>query len=49
MRYLLDTNTWIIYLKDPDSGVCKRLLTESPQDIVTELSKVHGLAVQDWS
>jgi tRNA(fMet)-specific endonuclease VapC len=35
MRYLLDTNAWIIYLKDPTSGVCKRLLTESPQDIVT--------------
>jgi tRNA(fMet)-specific endonuclease VapC len=35
MRYLLDTNAWIIYLKDPDSGVRKRLLAESPQDIVT--------------
>lgn len=35
MRYLLDTNAWIIYLKDPDSGVRKRLLTVSPQDIVT--------------
>ena len=35
MRYLLDTNAWIIYLKDPDSGVRKQLLTVSPQDIVT--------------
>jgi tRNA(fMet)-specific endonuclease VapC len=35
MRYLLDTNAWIIYLKDPDSEVRKRLLTVSPQDIVT--------------
>jgi tRNA(fMet)-specific endonuclease VapC len=35
MRYLLDTNAWIIYLKDPDSGVRKRLLAESPQDIFT--------------
>lgn len=35
MRYLLDTNAWIIYLKDPDSGVRKRLSAVSPQDIVT--------------
>ena len=35
MRYLLDTNAWIIYLKDPNSGVRKRLLSVSPQDIVT--------------
>lgn len=35
MRYLLDTNAWIIYLKDPNSGVRKRLLAESPQDIFT--------------
>ncbi|XZE19543.1 type II toxin-antitoxin system VapC family toxin [Pirellulaceae bacterium SH449] len=35
MRYLLDTNAWIIYLKDPNSGVRKRLLAESPQEVVT--------------
>lgn len=35
MQYLLDTNAWIIYLKDPDSEVRKRLLTVSPQEIVT--------------
>lgn len=35
MQYLLDTNAWIMYLKDPDSEVRKRLLTVSPQDIVT--------------
>jgi len=34
-RYLLDTNAWIVYLKDPGSGVRTRLLTVSPQDIVT--------------
>ncbi len=35
MRFLLDTNAWIIYLKDPNSGVRKRLSTLSPQDIIT--------------
>ncbi|MCC6509209.1 MAG: type II toxin-antitoxin system VapC family toxin [Pirellulaceae bacterium] len=35
MRYLLDTNAWITYLKDPTSGVRKRLLSASPQDIAT--------------
>ncbi|XZE45209.1 type II toxin-antitoxin system VapC family toxin [Pirellulaceae bacterium SH467] len=35
MRHLLDTNAWIIYLKDPDSGVRNRLSAVSPQDIVT--------------
>jgi tRNA(fMet)-specific endonuclease VapC len=35
MQYLLDTNAWIMYLKDPDSEVRKRLLTVSPQDIFT--------------
>ena len=35
MRYLLDTNAWIIYLKDPESEIRSRLLTVSPQDIVT--------------
>ena len=35
MRYLLDTNAWIVYLKDPDSEVRKRLLTVSPREIVT--------------
>ncbi len=35
MRCLLDTNAWIIYLKDPDSEIRRRLLAVSPQDIVT--------------
>ncbi len=35
MQYLLDTNAWIMYLKDPDSKVRKQLLTVSPQDIFT--------------
>ncbi len=35
MRYLLDTNAWIMYLKDPFSGVRNRLSLVSPQDIVT--------------
>ena len=35
MRFLLDTNAWIVYLKNPDSGVRKRLSALSPQDIVT--------------
>lgn len=35
MRYLLDTNVWINYLKDPSSVVRQRLLSVSPHDIVT--------------
>jgi tRNA(fMet)-specific endonuclease VapC len=35
MRYLLDTNAWIVYLKDPNSRVRNRLVSVSPQDIVT--------------
>ncbi len=35
MRYLLDTNVWIIYLKDPDSKIRHRLLSVLPKDIVT--------------
>jgi tRNA(fMet)-specific endonuclease VapC len=35
MQYLLDTNAWITYLKDPSSGVRNRLLSVSPQDVVT--------------
>ncbi|MDX1926121.1 MAG: type II toxin-antitoxin system VapC family toxin [Pirellulaceae bacterium] len=35
MQFLLDTNVWINYLKDPSSGVSKRLLTVSPKEIVT--------------
>jgi tRNA(fMet)-specific endonuclease VapC len=35
MVYLLDTNAWIMYLKDPSGGVRKQLLSVSPQDIVT--------------
>jgi tRNA(fMet)-specific endonuclease VapC len=35
MRYLLDTNAWISYLKDPLSNVRSRLIAISPQEIVT--------------
>ncbi|ADB18924.1 PilT protein domain protein [Pirellula staleyi DSM 6068] len=35
MRYLLDTNAWITYLKAPNSGVQRRLSAELPQNIVT--------------
>lgn len=35
MKYLLDTNTWIIYLKNPNSPIESRLAQHSPQEIVT--------------
>jgi tRNA(fMet)-specific endonuclease VapC len=35
MRYLLDTNVWIQYLKKPASKIQARLLTVSPNDVVT--------------
>ena len=33
MRYLLDTNTCIEYLNDPDSNVARRLRQERPGDV----------------
>jgi tRNA(fMet)-specific endonuclease VapC len=35
MQYLLDTNVWIQYLKKPGSKIQARLLTVSPNDVVT--------------
>ena len=35
MQYLLDTNAWIIYLKNPNSGIRAKLASISPQPVVT--------------
>jgi predicted nucleic acid-binding protein len=35
MQYLLDTNAWIIYLKDPNSSIRAKLASISPQQVVT--------------
>ena len=35
MRYLLDTNAWIQYLKVPASPIAVKLASLSPADIVT--------------
>lgn len=35
MQYLLDTNAWIYYLKDPNSSIRAKLATISPPQIVT--------------
>jgi tRNA(fMet)-specific endonuclease VapC len=35
MPYLLDTNAWILYLKDPNSSIRAKLATISPQQVVT--------------
>ena len=35
MQYLLDTNAWIVYLKNPDSNIRAKLTTISPQQVVT--------------
>lgn len=35
MRYLLDTNAWIHYLKDPNSSIRAKLATISPQQSAT--------------
>ena len=35
MKFLLDTNTWIAYLKNPASNIKNRLALQSPQNIVT--------------
>jgi tRNA(fMet)-specific endonuclease VapC len=34
-HYLLDTNAWIHYLKDPKSSIRGRLATISPRQVVT--------------
>ncbi len=34
MQYLLDTNAWIVYLKNPDSNIRAKLTTISPQQVV---------------
>ena len=36
MRYLIDTNIWIFYLKNPQSRVRERLELESPSDIAVD-------------
>ncbi len=35
MQYLLDTNAWIVYLKDPNSSIRSKLASISPQQVVT--------------
>lgn len=35
MQYLLDTNAWIYYLKDPKSSIRAKLATISPLQVVT--------------
>jgi tRNA(fMet)-specific endonuclease VapC len=35
MQFLLDTNAWILYLKDPQSSIRAKLATISPQQVVT--------------
>jgi tRNA(fMet)-specific endonuclease VapC len=35
MQYLLDTNAWIVYLKDPNSSIRAKLASISPQQVVT--------------
>ncbi len=35
MRYLLDTNAWIQYVKDPNSLIRARLSFRQPREIVT--------------
>lgn len=35
MPYLLDTNAWILYLKDPNSSIRAKLAAISPQQVVT--------------
>lgn len=41
MQYLLDTNIWIHYLRDPDSPVRGHLSSHQSDDIVT-CSVVHA-------
>jgi tRNA(fMet)-specific endonuclease VapC len=46
MRWLLDTNVWIRYLKDPQSRVRARLEEKSPADIrccsIVRAELLHG-------
>ena len=35
MQYLLDTNAWIVYLKDPNSSIRPKLASISPKQVVT--------------
>ncbi|MFM9064844.1 MAG: type II toxin-antitoxin system VapC family toxin [Pirellula sp.] len=35
MQSLLDTYAWIIYLKNPNSGIRAKLASISPQQVVT--------------
>jgi tRNA(fMet)-specific endonuclease VapC len=35
MRWLLDTNAWIDYLKNPASAVRARLMERSPEEVLT--------------
>ena len=35
MQYVLDTNAWIVYLKDPNSSIRAKLASISPQQVVT--------------
>lgn len=46
MAWLLDTNAWITYLKDPQSAVRARLEERTPQDIavcsVVRAELLHG-------
>jgi tRNA(fMet)-specific endonuclease VapC len=35
MQYLLDTNAWIVYLKDPHSSIRAKLASICPQQVVT--------------
>jgi predicted nucleic acid-binding protein len=58
MQYLLDTNAWIVYLKDPNSSIRPKLASISPclrygfvlvTNNVSEFSRVSGLKVQDWT
>jgi tRNA(fMet)-specific endonuclease VapC len=35
MKYLLDTNSWILYLKNPNSRIESRLTQHLPEEIVT--------------
>lgn len=53
MQYLLDTNAWIMYLKDPDNlqiaAICIRHQLTLVTSNVTEFTRVKGLTVQDWS
>ena len=50
MRYLLDTNAWIQYVKDPNSLIRARLSFRQPREIVTcsviKAELLHGAEKQ---